>query len=86
MKEHIDNSAFYHFGILPSISIHSLDEDLYSPMYIPREICDCGCKEWKESTMKIIEDFQGYEYPKKRVHRCVQCNEVRIADHRGPKE
>ena len=36
--------------------------------------------------MKIIEDFQGYEYPKKRVHRCVQCNEVRIADHRGPKE
>lgn len=36
MEEITNNSAFYHFGIIPSICIHSLDEDEYSKMYIPK--------------------------------------------------
>ena len=83
----IDKSEFYHFGLLPQVCIHSLDEDQYSCMYIPQESCEkCGCKEWAESTMKIVEDFMGFEYPKKRVHRCSRCNEIRMADHKGAKE
>ena len=79
----INDSEFFHFGILPQICIHSLDEDEYSPMYKPNEICECGNSEWIESEMKIIEDLEGYEFPKKRVHRCKQCNEVRMAKHIG---
>lgn len=63
--------------------IHSLDEDEYSKMYIPKEKCDCGCNEWTESTMKIVKDSFGYEFPKKRVHRCKECNQVRISYHIG---
>jgi hypothetical protein len=81
-----NNSAFYHFGILPAICIHTLDEDEYSKMYIVKEICECGCKEWIESTMKIVEDSMGYEFPAKRVHRCKNCNQVRLANHIGNKE
>ena len=76
-------SEFFHFGILPSVCIHSLDEDQYSKMYIPQEKCDCGSNVWIESTMKIIENSFGYEFPKKRVHRCKECNQVRIAYHIG---
>lgn len=83
MSEWIDKSEFYHFGILPQICIHSLDEDQYSRSYEPLETCDCGCTEWIESTMKIIEDDL---FPLKRVHRCKYCNEVRIAHHIGLKE
>ncbi len=82
----ISNSEFYHFGILPQICIHSIIEDEYSKMYIAREICDCGCKEWIEGTMKILEDSFGYEFPKKEVHRCKECNEVRMSDHIGYKD
>ena len=82
----LNNSEFYHFGILPQVCIHSLDEDEYSKMYVPQEKCDCGCSDWIESTMKIIKDSFGYEFPKKRVHRCTECNEVRIAHHIGYKE
>lgn len=78
-----ENSAFFQFGLLPEVSIHSLEKDQYSKSYIPRQVCDCGCKEWIESTMKIVEDSMGYEFPKKAVHRCKQCNEVRMADHVG---
>jgi len=75
-------SEFYHFGILPEICIHSLDEDQYSKMYIPHEKCEsCGCLEWIESTMKIIKSSYGLEFPKKRVHRCKKCNEVRMSHH-----
>jgi hypothetical protein len=80
-----DKSEFFHFGILPQVCIHSLDEDEYSKMYIPQEKCDCGCSDWIESTMKIIEDRIGYNFHK-RVHRCKECNEVRIANHIGYKE
>ena len=76
---YIKNRDFFHFGTLPQICIHSLDEDEYSPKYKPNEICECGCDEWIESEMKIVKDLDGYEFPKKRVHRCKQCNEVRIA-------
>jgi len=78
-------SEFFHFGILPEVCIHSLDEDEYSKMYIPREKCDCGNDKWIDSTMKIVKDFMGYEFPKKLVHRCSHCNEVRLADHIGKK-
>lgn len=86
MIERINESAFYHFGILPSVCIHSPIEDQYSSMYIPREKCKCGCSEWVEGEMKIVEDSMGYEFPKKNVHRCKDCNDVRMADHIGVKD
>ena len=86
MMDEKSKSEFFHFGILPSICIHSLDEDQYSKMYIPQEKCEkCNGFEWIESTMKIVKDSMGYVFPLKRVHRCKQCNEVRMADHIGIK-
>ncbi len=79
----VKNSEFAHFGILPGICIHSLVEDQYSKMYIPREKCKCGSTEWIESTMDIVKPVIGYEFPKKDIHRCNECNEVRMADHIG---
>jgi len=81
--EWINKSEFFHFGTLPQVSIHSTIEDGYSKMYVPREKCDCGCNEWIDGKMKIVEDSFGYEFPKKDVHRCKECNEVRMADHVG---
>jgi len=81
----ISKSEFFDFGILPQICIHSLDEDQYSKMYIPREKCNCGNDQWIDSTMKIIKDSMEYEFPKKSIHRCTQCNEIRMADHIGSK-
>lgn len=78
-----NKSEFFHFGILPRVCIHSLDEDEYSKMYIPQEKCDCGCFEWVESTMKMLEDVGDYSFPLKNVHRCKNCNEVRISTHIG---
>lgn len=75
------NSEFFHFGILPQVCIHSLIEDEYSKMYVPQEVCKCGCKEWIDSTMLM---FIGL--PEKEVHRCKDCNEVRIAKHIGIKD
>lgn len=82
----VSKSEFFHFGILPSVCIHSPIKDEYSNNYIPREKCDCGCTEWVESTMKLVGDSFGYEFPTKDVHRCKQCNQVRMADHKGYKE
>lgn len=82
----IKDSEFFYFGILPQQCIHSLIEDEYSKMYIPQQKCECGCGEWVNSTMKMFEDINGYEFPKKYVHRCANCNEVRMADHIGVKD
>ena len=73
-------SEFYHFGILPQICIHSLMEDEYSKMYTPREKCSCGYAEWLEGKMYIVKSANGYKFPQKDVHRCKNCNEVRMAD------
>jgi len=81
----IKSSEFAHFGILPEICIHSLVEDEYSKMYIPREKCDCGCRDWIEGKMDIVKPIKGYQFPKKDVNRCKNCNEVRMADHIGAK-
>ena len=82
-----DESEFYHFGILPGVCIHSLIEDQYSKMYVPRDICECGCNEWIESTMDIVKPlFDHFHFPKKDVHRCKKCNEVRLSDHIGVKD
>ena len=86
IDEHKKNSEFYYFGILPQVCIHTPEGDQYSDMYIPREFCDCGCSEWVEGKMKIVEDSMGYEFPQKDVHRCKDCNGVRVADHRGVKD
>lgn len=75
-------SEFYHFGILPQVCIHSLDEDEYSIIYTPQEKCKCGCSDWIESTMQMFKNFDS----QKRVHRCKECNQVRIAHHIGYKE
>jgi hypothetical protein len=71
-------SDFFHFGTLPQVCIHSLFEDEYSKMYIPQEVCDCGCKDWIDSTMI---KFVGF--PPSDVHRCKECNAIRIANHIG---
>lgn len=78
-------SAFYEFGLLPEICIHSPIEDQYSKSYIPRETCDCGCKEWIDAEMDIIQPMEGFTFPKKKIHCCKNCNEVRLADHIGIK-
>ena len=85
-NEWTNKSEFYHFGILPEICIHSPIEDKYSKMYTPREKCDCGCSEWIEGKMDIVKPVNGYQYPQKDVHRCKNCNEVRMADHIGVKD
>jgi hypothetical protein len=80
-----DNSAFYHFDILPGICIHWVEEDQYSKMYKPMAKClECGHTEFREAKMKIIEGFPD-EFDK-RVHRCNECNEVRMATHIGLKD
>lgn len=83
--EWTDKSEFYHFGILPQVSIHSPIEDQYSKMYIPRLKCDCGCTEWTEGKMDMFKPVNGYSFPQKDVHRCKECNDVRMADHVGVK-
>lgn len=82
MSEWTDKSEFYHFGLLPQVCIHSPIEDQYSKMYTPRQACDCGCAEWIDGKMDIIVPV-GFKFPQKDVHRCKQCNEVRMADHIG---
>ncbi len=82
----INKSEFYHFGILPQVCIHSTDEDEYSKSYIPREKCDCDHSEWVEGKMDIVKPIMGYNFPKKNVHRCKECNEIRMADHIGIKD
>ena len=81
--EYLNKSEFYHFGILPRICIHSLIEDEYSKMYVPRQKCECGCCQWVAGKMDIIKESNGHLYPKKDVHRCKECNEVRLSDHIG---
>jgi hypothetical protein len=68
---------------LPRVSIHSIIEDQYSKYYEPRESCACGCKEWIYSEMDILKPTLGHVWPRKQVHRCKQCNCVRMADLRG---
>lgn len=86
MDEWTRTSAFYHFNLLPNICIHSLREDEYSKMYIARDKCECGCSEWIEGKIDIIKPINGYTFPKKDVHLCKNCNEVRMADHIGIKK
>ena len=78
MNNHIDKSAFYHFGILPSVCIYTIKEDKYSKMYKVRDKCECGCSEWMPSTMIIHKLL-----PLKDIHRCKNCNEIRLCDHIG---
>ncbi len=86
INEYKNKSEFYHFGLLPEICIHSLDEDEYSKMYTPNETCEaCGGKEWIESTMRIL-DLPEKLYPAKRVQKCKDCESVRIAHHIGIKD
>lgn len=73
-------SEFFHFGILPRVCIHSPIEDQYSKMYLPREKCECGSSQWIDGEINITN---GLEFPRKQVHRCKECDEVRMADHIG---
>lgn len=72
-------SDFFHFGTLPQVCIHSLMEDEYSKMYIPREKCDCGNASWVEGEMNLAKNITMI----KKVHRCSKCNGIRMADHIG---
>jgi hypothetical protein len=77
---HLKKSDFFDFGIIPKVCIHSLQEDEYSKFYIPIDKCNCGCNKWVESEMNILKSKYGYSFPKKKVHRCAKCNEVRLAN------
>ena len=82
MNDITKNSEFYHFGLLPQVCIHSLVEDQYSKMYIPREKCDCGSSEWwTEVCTMILGHYDDGTPMYKDVHRCAICKEVRMADH-----
>lgn len=84
MKEHIDKSAFYYFGLLPEVCIHSPLQDQYSKSYIPRVKCDCGCTEWIEQGCTMAMGYYPDKTPMCRnVHRCKECHGVRMADHIG---
>jgi len=81
--DYISKSEFYAFGILPGVCIHSPIEDQYSKMYKPRDKCDCGHDKWIDSTMDIVKPSLGFSFPKKDIHRCEKCREIRMADHIG---
>lgn len=82
--EWTNNSEFYHFDILPQLTIHTVIPDDYSPMYKPRERCDCGCDEWlEEGCTMILGHYPDGTPVYKDVHRCKTCYEVRMADHIG---
>lgn len=83
MKDLTTKSAFYHFGLLPEICVHSLVEDPYSKMYIARAKCECGCSEWVEGKMDLMQPVKNFKPIQKDVHRCKECNSVRMADHIG---
>jgi hypothetical protein len=85
MEEAKNKSEFYHFGILPRVCIHTPGEDQYSKMYKPREVCECGCKEWIDGTMALA-NIGGVECMFKDVHRCKECGKVRMSDHIGREE
>lgn len=84
MIDAMKKSEFFNFGLLPSVCIHSLVEDQYSALYIAREKCDCGCCEWVEGEMEMFKSLVSpeHKFPKKKVHRCSNCNEVRLADYK----
>lgn len=79
-------SEFFHFGLLPEVTIYSPIEDQYSKMYVPRHKCDCGSSKWINGKMDILNLSMGRIFPQKDVHRCKNCNEVRMADHLGVKD
>lgn len=70
---------FINYGTLPKVCIHTPIPDNFSPYYVPDEKCKCGCTDFIDGEMKILKDSFGYEFPKKFVHRCKNCNEVRLA-------
>ena len=80
------NSEFFHFGILPRECVHTPEEDDYSKMYKPQEICECGCKDWIERgcTMILAHYIDGTPIYKD-VHRCSNCFTVRMSRHIGKK-
>ncbi len=81
-----NDSAFVHFGILPSVCIHSVDEDQYSKMYIPNESCyECGGSEWIDGICFIGKNDELFGFPPKNVHRCKSCDGIRLATHIGAK-
>ncbi len=86
MSENIDESAFYHFGILPAVCIYSAMEDQYSKMYVPRNKCDCGSDKWNEESWGMIIGHYGGIPVHKQVQGCAACGEVRLADHIGVKD
>jgi hypothetical protein len=75
------DSAFLNFKLLPEVALHTIEEDEYSELYIPREKCDCGCSEWIEKGCTMILGFCYGDPIYKDVHRCKECDEVRMADH-----
>lgn len=85
MEQYKNKSEFYHFGVLPRMCIHSPIEDEYSHMYVPQEKCDCGCSKWVDGKMPLVE-MMGVPCMFKDVHRCKDCNEVRVANHIGKDE
>ncbi len=81
-----EKSAFYYFGLLPEVTIHSPAEDTYSKSYIARQNCNCGSSVWLENGCTMVLGHYSDGTPiYKDVHRCMVCKEVRMADHIGVK-
>lgn len=86
MKEIINKSEFYHFGILPQKCIHSPIRDQYSDSYNPDVTCKCGSSDWmQEGCTMILGHYLDGTPMYKDVHRCKSCFEVRMATHKGIK-
>lgn len=80
----VNDSEFFHFGILPAMCIHSVEADEYSKMYKPIPRCDCGCTEWlEEGCTMVLGHYPDGTPVYKDVHRCKNCFEVRTANHIG---
>lgn len=85
MKDIIAKSPFYYFGILPAWSIYSPVQDNYSDVYVPEKVCECGSIKWKKKQTMIL-GFQNGIPLSKEIHRCKNCDKIRMAKHVGIKD
>jgi hypothetical protein len=72
-------SEFLLSGKLPKVCIHTPLGDQYSKYYEPEKKCKCNCDNWIDGEMDIIKSIEGFNFPPKKVHRCKNCNAVRVA-------
>ena len=77
---------FFNYGTLPKVCIHTPKPDNFSDYYSPRGICKCGSSDWIDGEMDILKSKIDHVWPKKPVHRCKKCEEVRLSDLKEKEE